>query len=247
MTDISSTARYLWERGWAERNAGNFSVNVTRYFTARETERFSEYPFDPLPREYPLLAGHLLLVSGTGCRMRDLAVNPPLHTCFVYISGSGAAYHIISENQEGIPVLPTSELATHLAVQHMLLHSKAGESVVLHAHVTDLIALTHLPQFRSADAINRMLAKVHPEIGLFLPEGAGYIPFTTPGTENMASATLKGFGSHKAVIWERHGAMAIGRNLPEAFDHLDLLAKAAGIWFRCRSAGMEITPDPEEN
>ncbi len=235
-----STARYLWERGWAERNAGNFSVNVTPCFTAKETDRFSNYPVHPLPHEYPGLEKQVFLVSGTGSRMRDLALNPPLFTCFVYVGESGGACHIIGENQEGVGIRPTSELATHLAIQQMLIRTGAAEKAVLHAHVTELIALTHLPEFRSESAINEMLEKMHPEIGMFLPAGAGFIPFDLPGSESLAAATLQGFGNRKAVIWERHGCMAVGNDLPEAFDHLDLLAKAARIWFLCRNAGKEI-------
>ena len=28
---VAEVAGYLWERGWAERNGGNISVNVTPY------------------------------------------------------------------------------------------------------------------------------------------------------------------------------------------------------------------------
>ena len=54
--ELSEVASFLCERGWAERNAGNISVNITSFFPGKEIDRFSTYPFLPLPRDYPGLA-----------------------------------------------------------------------------------------------------------------------------------------------------------------------------------------------
>ena len=238
---ISAVAQYLWDRGWAERNAGNFSVNVTHLFQEKELDRLSTYPFYPLSRHYPDLARKLFLISGTGTRMRDLASNPLENICFVYISDSGSAFHIIDDHRDEPAVKPTSELATHLAVQQQFIHRKSPEKVVLHAHVTELVALTQLPQFTSGEAINSLLWGMHPETVLFLPDGAGFIPFRQPGSETIAMASIREFEKHAVVIWEKHGCLAVGSTMAEAFDYLDLLAKAARIWFMCKSAGF----DPE--
>ena len=32
LMQVAGVAQYLWDRGWAERNAGNFSINVTGFF-----------------------------------------------------------------------------------------------------------------------------------------------------------------------------------------------------------------------
>lgn len=242
---IQQIAQYLWERGWAERNAGNFSIGVTEFFTEKELDRLSEYPFSPLTKRYPNLAGKLFILSGTGTRMRDMAGNPAENVCFVYLNETGSTCHIIDQNPEKCPVRPTSELATHLAVQQHLSEHKASEKVVIHAHVTELIALTQLPRFTSEEAVNTLLWGMHPETLLFLPDGVGFIPFNLPGSENIAMATLKGFETHKVVLWEKHGCMAVGNSLPEAFDHLDILAKSAKIYFLAKSTGMEpqgLTP-----
>ena len=238
-TQVGTIARYLWDRGWAERNAGNFSINVTGFFSDRELDHLSSYPFFPLSKQYPGLVRTLFLLSGTGTRMRDVVENPTEHICFVYISDSGSAYHIISENQGNTAVKPSSELATHLAIQQQLLQKKSTEKVVLHAHVTELIALTQLSPFTTEAAVNSLLWGMHPETLLFLPDGVGYIPYILPGTENIAMATVRGFEKHKVVLWEKHGCMAVGKSLSEAFDNLDILAKSARIYFQCKSTGME--------
>ncbi len=237
--EIAGIAQYLWDRGWAERNAGNFSINVTGFFHEKELDRLSAYPFYPLSKRYGDLSRKLFLVSGTGTRMRDTAKHPAENTCFIYISDSGTAYHIIDENQEKTSLLPTSELATHLAIQQQLQQKKSSEKVVLHAHVTELIALTQIAAYTSEDAINLLLWGMHPETLLFLPEGIGFIPFNLPGSENIAHASAKGFEKHKVIVWEKHGCMAIARSLSEAFDNLDILAKSSKIYFQCKSAGTE--------
>ena len=236
---IAVISQILWDRGWAERNAGNFSINVSGLFTSKELDRLSFYPFFPLSKRYPELDRTVFLLSGTGTRMRDMAINPVENVCCVYISDSGSAYHIIDENPEGTSAKPTSELATHLAIQQQLLQKKSLEKVVLHAHVTELVALTQLAPFTSEKAVNSLLWGMHPETILFLPDGVGFIPYTIPGTENIAMATLKGFENHKVVLWEKHGCMTVARTLSEAFDNLDILAKSAKIYFLCKSTGQE--------
>jgi rhamnulose-1-phosphate aldolase len=236
---IAAVARILWERGWAERNAGNFSINVTGLFSAKELDCLSFYPFFPLAKRYPDLDRSLFLISGTGTRMRDMANSPVENVCFVYVSDSGTTYRIIEDDPEGTSAKPTSELPTHLAIQQQLLQKKTMETVVLHAHVTELIALTQLTPFTSETAINSLLWGMHPETILFLPDGVGFIPYTIPGTENIAVATLKGFEKHKVVLWEKHGCMTVAKSLSEAFDNLDILAKSAKIYFLCKSSGQE--------
>jgi rhamnulose-1-phosphate aldolase len=239
LSELGDVAGYLWNRGWAERNAGNFSVNVTALFTDRELERLAGYPFQPLSRQYSGTGRTLYLMSATGTRMRDLAANPAENVCFVFISPSETAYHIITCGEDSSSLKPTSELATHLAIQQMLMRDRPTASVVLHAHVTQLIALTHLEAFRSEETINALLWGMHPETILFIRNGIGYLPFMVPGTDQIAAATVRKLGNHDAVLWENHGCLAIGPTPGDAFDILDLLAKQATLYFLCRSAGKD--------
>ena len=36
IADVAEVSGYLWQRGWAERNGGNISVNVTDLLTDEE-------------------------------------------------------------------------------------------------------------------------------------------------------------------------------------------------------------------
>jgi rhamnulose-1-phosphate aldolase len=237
--EIGRVAGYLWERRWSERNAGNISVNITSFFTHKELGKFSTYPFLPLPREYSGLKRQLLLVSAAGSRMRDIARDPLEDICLVYISDSSTAYHIIVPEKAAKDLMPTSELPTHLAVHEMLCLKKSPEKALVHSHVTELIALTHNPRFNSASSITNILWKMHPETVMLQSKGYGFVPFTVPGTEKIANMTTRCFEHNPVVVWEKHGAMAIGKTVSDAFDELDLAAKAAGIYLSCSQAGMD--------
>jgi len=41
------------------------------------------------------------------------------------------------------------------------------------------------------------------------------------------------------VIWEKHGAFAIGETVSDAFDMIDILSKSAQIWFMAMQSGNE--------
>jgi rhamnulose-1-phosphate aldolase len=237
--ELSRVAGYLWDRKWAERNAGNISVNITSFFSGKELDKFSTYPFLPLPREYAGLNRQLLLVTAAGSRMRDIARDPLEEVCLVYISDSSTAYHIIVPEKTEKDLMPTSELPTHLAIHEMLCRTNATEKALVHSHVTELITLTHNPRFDSAEALTGILWKMHPETVMLQPRGYGFVPHTIPGTEKIASLTARCFEQNQVVVWEKHGAMAIGKTISEAFDELDLTAKAAGIYLSCSRTGAE--------
>jgi rhamnulose-1-phosphate aldolase len=237
--EVADVAKYFWERGWAEKNAGNISVNVTGMVSPSVLSRLPSFPFQPLPKAFPALEKSVFLVTVTGSRMRDLAKNPSESLCFAYISESGSAYHIISASEDPVEIKPTSELVTHLSIHQMLIQKGRPEKAIVHTHATELIALTQFPWLKSAATLNKILFGMHPETVTYLPEGAGFIPFSLPGTDQIAQASVKALSSCRVVLWEKHGCIAIGPSVSEAFDNIDLVVKPVKTWFLCKSAGME--------
>jgi len=71
---------------------------------------------------------------------------------------------------------------------------------------------------------------MHTETKLFIPSGIGLIPLREPGSAELASLTHQKLRDHQVVLWKNHGCMAIGRNVNHAFDKIDLMNKAAGIY-----------------
>ena len=57
--EIADVSGYMWERGWAERNAGNFTVDVTNLLP-QDMKNGSQFLFVPLTIAQPELAGRSL-------------------------------------------------------------------------------------------------------------------------------------------------------------------------------------------
>jgi rhamnulose-1-phosphate aldolase len=118
-----------------------------------------------------------------------------------------------------------------------LIRHSAPEKVILHTHPDELIALTHIPDYLDETVLNRILWGMIPEVKVFVPEGIGFVPYQLPGSEALAEATIKSLDAHKIVLWEKHGCLATGTNIVEAFDSIDVLNKAAKIFLLCKNAG----------
>ena len=83
---VAETAGYLWTKGWAERNGGNITVNVTEYVDdgMRELPAISEA--FPIGVELPHLKECWFYCKGTQKRMRDLARDPMANGSIIRIT-----------------------------------------------------------------------------------------------------------------------------------------------------------------
>jgi rhamnulose-1-phosphate aldolase len=243
--DISGIAGYIAQRGWAEANAGNISFNVTDLLKKKTDSNKSEA--GKFKKEYKYLKNSYIWVTGAGVRMRDLALDAGNLSLIINILEDGISYKIykISEfikinrplKKDLYPVIyPTSELPTHLSIHNFLCERKMKEKIILHTHPTELIALTQIKKYKNTDKINKILWGMHPELKIFLPEGAGFVPYTLPGTEKIAELTIKAFENHRLVLWEKHGCIAIAENIVKAYDITETITKSAKIYFMCKSA-----------
>lgn len=238
---VAEVANYLWQNGWAERNAGNISVNVDEYL---EDNIFDpdEYPRFELEASCPELANRYFFVTGTGKRMRDLARNPQKNAVLIRITGDGKAYHMFSRHKHEVDQFrPTSELPTHLGIHQLIAQRGSHEKVVIHTHANELVALTHSPDYKSTEKINKVIWGMHPESMVFIPKGVGFVPYILPGTQEIAKETIMKLKDHDIILWEKHGIFAIGPSVFDTFDSIDIVCKSAKIWFLCKSAGF----DPE--
>lgn len=237
--DVSELANYLWQRGWAERNAGNISVNLDT--SIKEAfQATDQYPLFKLDRKYDALAGGTFFVTGTGKRMRDLARNPMKNACILKLAPTGDQYHIISRNKKNLyDFRPTSELPTHLAIHEQLVKSGSPFRAVVHTHPNELVAMTQIREFQDQATLNRTLWGMHPEAIVFVPRGLALIPYILPGTEQIAGATLERMVDSDVLMWEKHGTFALGEDVLDAFDKIDIMAKSARIFFMVRQAGYE--------
>ncbi|MFA6034085.1 MAG: rhamnulose-1-phosphate aldolase [Myxococcota bacterium] len=240
LSELSETSALLWNKGWAEANAGNVSIDVTDTLPDMDGSRFLDgVSVSMNGLAYPGLAGRCFLVSGSGCRFRDIARDPESGTCVIQLSSDGREYRMLSGCAAGKqPFKPTSELPTHLMLHSHMRANTPDEKVVLHTHPTELVALSHLKRFSSEASLNKALWGMLPEVKVLVPRGVGVTGYMLPGSVGLARATAGKFEEgFRAVIWEKHGCLAAAKDIVTAFDRIDALNKGAQVLLHCISAG----------
>lgn len=237
IAEIAEVAGYLWQKGWAERNGGNITLNITDMIEDSFADQSPVNAKYPIGKNLSYLKGCYFYCKGTNKRMRDLAKYPMENGSVIRIDEDGSGYDIIAD----FPILPTSELPAHLSIHNYLLEIGSDYRVVLHTHPTELIALTHNFSFLGKNVLSRLLWGMIPEARLFCPKGIGIAPYQKPGSVELANETLEQLKSHDIVLWEKHGICAVGKTILEVFDEVDTLSKSAQIYLCARSMGF----DPE--
>ena len=230
---IAEVAGYLWQNGWAERNGGNITVNVTRFIDDEVRQMPAISDVKPIGVALPQLKGAYFYCKGTGKRMRDLARWPMQNGSVIRILDDCASYVIIADN----PVMPTSELPSHLTVHNHLLEKGSPYNATVHTHPIELVAMSHNREMLGKDVLTNILWSMIPETKAFCPLGLGIIPYKLPGSVELADATLSELDDYDVVLWEKHGVFAQGLDVMDAFDQIDVLSKAARIYVNARAMG----------
>lgn len=233
---VAEVAGYLWQKGWAERNGGNITVNITEYIDDAIRALPAISPVYPIGATLPHLKGCYFFCKGTNRRMRDLARWPMENGSFIRILDDCASYVIIADS----PVKPTSELPSHLAVHNYLIAKGSPYKASLHTHPINLIALTHSQQWMEKDVATKMLWSMIPETKAFCPRGLGMVPYLLPGSNELAEATISTIDEdYDVVMWEKHGVFAVDTDIMAAFDQVDVLDKSALIYIASKNMGFE--------
>jgi len=126
----------------------------------------------------------------------------------------------------------STELRMHLAAYA----ARPEVMACVHAHPITAVALT--------------VAGVPPPDDL-VPEAAvtlgpiALARFAVPGTDEVPASLAPYFAGHETFLLERHGALALGRTLAEAFDRMETLERVARIALAARLLG-SCTPLPAE-
>jgi rhamnulose-1-phosphate aldolase len=255
---VARTSRDLWLRGWAERNAGNLSLRLSPDDLAGVDLR--EGAWTDLAVHLPELAGDRLLLTATGSYFRELARDPDRNLGVVEVDGNGRRYRVVWGYRNGGG--PTSELLPHLRIHAGRIRTgqEAGRAV-LHTHPTNLIALTYaLPL--TTHTLTRLLWEMHTECIVVFPEGCGFLDWRLPGSDDQARATAEQFEKRALVVWQHHGAVALGADFESAFGLVETAEKAAEIYLKLAALGpvkqrltgvqlraladtFEVAPDPE--
>ncbi|MCD8029275.1 MAG: rhamnulose-1-phosphate aldolase [Bacteroides sp.] len=233
IADVAEVAGYLWQKGWAERNGGNITINITDAVDAEICALPAISDRMPIGKELPHLKGRYFFCKGTNKRMRDLARRPMDNGAMIRICDDCASYEIIADH----PVKPTSELPAHLSMHNYLIGKGSSYKAAIHTHPIDLVAMTHHAPFLEKDVLTRLLWSMIPETRAFCPRGLGIVPYQLPSSIELADATIDQLEEYDVVMWEKHGVCAVGEDIMEAFDSIDTLSKSAQIYLTARSMG----------
>ncbi|MDX8338900.1 rhamnulose-1-phosphate aldolase [Draconibacterium sp. IB214405] len=237
LESVAEIAGYLWNKEWIEKSSGNISIDFTGLFSATALKAVGEeFPYE-FPKE---AAGKILFVTGSGCHLRHLVYKAEEVSAIIFINETATAYSILWGGKKA-GFKPTSELRAHLKIHLFNEVNNTGRKAVVHAHPTELVVLSHHKLFKDEAAFNHALWKMCPEIKLYVPHGISCTNYARYGTETLADLTLAGLKTNDVVLWEKHGALATGADLEEAFDYLDVANKGARLLLLAWSSGF----DPE--
>jgi rhamnulose-1-phosphate aldolase len=238
LAGAAEVAQLLWEKGWAERNAGNLSFDVTDLVPAADGAGDSAAATQ-LPRPFPELSGRRILVTAAGSRMREIAQDPDRFCGVLQCSSDGSLHQVAWEGRGAGAFVPTSELPSHLAIYAALRRRRSPHRAIVHTHPTELLALSLEPGIGDEARFNRLLWSLHPETVVIVPSGVAVVPYVMPGSVEQGMAAGRAMETHDVALWLKHGAVAVGEDFGAAFDLLDTVNKAAQLLLLCRAAGYE--------
>jgi rhamnulose-1-phosphate aldolase len=233
-----------WRHGWHEANGGNLSYRLTfEEITAIAPEFSYERPWTTLGCEDAQLTGSFLLVTGAGQQFRDVSNDPNHALGIIEIDTSGSAWRIVWGLEDG--GRPTSELTAHYLDYCACSRAKdRARHVIYHAHTPQLVAMSLLvsPDSRM---VSRLLWKSMTECIMVIPAGVGVVPWTMPGSFELADHTAKLMETFDAVLWAQHGMVVAGLDFSTAFGLMHTLEKTASIYLSARAAYAGSSDLPE--
>ena len=232
---VAEVAGYLWQKGWAERNGGNITINVSEYMDDEIRALPAISDVYPIGVTLPFLKGCYFYCKGTNMRMRDLARSPMENGSIIRILDDCASYVIIAD----AVIKPTSELPSHLSVHNELLRKGSPYRAAVHTHPIELIAMSHHRKFLEKDLLSRLLWSMIPETKAFCPRGLGIVPYMLPGSQKLADSTIQELADYDVVMWEKHGVFAVDVDVMQAFDQIDVLNKSALIYIAAKNMAFE--------
>lgn len=206
LDSIGKAGQRLDEIGACEGAAGNISVCLG--WPVEFREKFPQEEQINLPIPVPELAGSSLLVTSSGCRLRDISCDPLANLSALMVNPDGlTARQFTSPHKLFARV--TSEFNSHLAVHRdQVQRGAVNFHAVIHAQPPYLTYLSHIPRYQEQAYLNRCLLRWQPETIINLPEGVGILPFMLPASTELMQATVENLRMHRVVVWSKHGVMA---------------------------------------
>ena len=210
----------------SEGAAGNISVYVGWPIEVRRRFPIAEEIALPVPA--PHLANGVVIVTGSGRRLREIESEPAANLGDVRVSPDGTS-GILHTATNRLFERVTSEWNSHLAV-HDDTVDRTGTNfhAVVHAQPPHLTYLSHIAEYRNEEYLNQRLLRWEPETIINLPAGVGALQFMLPGSAPLMEANVKSLRTHRIVLWAKHGVMARSDiSVKRAVDRIEYAETAA--------------------
>jgi rhamnulose-1-phosphate aldolase len=223
---MGESGRRVSDDDASEGAAGNISLCIGWPLEVRR--RFPVIEQITLPQTAPALAGKLLIVSGSGRRLRDIYKDPAANLGAVVIDDDGQTARLHTAPRCLFEHL-TSEFNSHLAVHNdQVAQTSTNFHALIHAQPLHLTYLSHIPAYRDQALMNQRLVRWEPETIVNLPEGIGVLPCQLPGSPVLMESTVAGLREHRVVLWSKHGVMARSDiSVTRAADRIEYVETAA--------------------
>ncbi|MEF2279449.1 class II aldolase/adducin family protein [Deinococcus sp. YIM 134068] len=226
ITSIGEAGHRVAAMDASEGGAGNLSVCLGWPVEVRR--RFPNGEDFTLPQPAPNLAGRVVLVTGSGRRLRDIRQDPEANLAAVVMGEDGRTARLYTSPRRLFERV-TSEFNSHLAVHDdQVGRSGTNFHAVVHAQPPHLTYLSHIAAYRDIRTLNEKLLRWQPETIVNLPEGVGVLPFILPGSPALMAANIEALREHRVVLWSKHGVMARSDvSITRAVDRVEYAETAA--------------------
>jgi rhamnulose-1-phosphate aldolase len=227
LADIGKAGRRLLQIDACEGAAGNISVYIGWPIDLQG--HFPAVEEIALPLTVPELTGASFVVSGSGCRLREILDDPLANLGAVVVNPGGQTASLFTHHRRAFERV-TSEFNSHLAVHRdQIKLTGTNFHAVVHAQPLHLTYLSHIARYREQDYLNHRLLLWQPELIVNLPCGLGVLPFLVPGSSDLMSATLEKLREHSLVVWSKHGVMArsdkAARRASDCIEYVETAAR----------------------
>jgi rhamnulose-1-phosphate aldolase len=233
---IGDAGRRMSEIDACEGAAGNISVCLRWEVDVRGL--FPTEEKITLPQPVPELAGATMIVSGSGCRLREIGDQPTANLACLVVDQGGVTASRFTAPQRLFKQV-TSEFNSHLAVHYdRVLATGTNFHALIHAQPPYLTFLSHIPRYQDAHPLNTRLLRWQPEAIINLPEGIGFALFKIPGSAGLVAMNVTKLRTHRIVVWSKHGVMACSdSSVQRAADRIEYAEAGAHYEYLNISAG----------
>ncbi|MDW5563841.1 MAG: class II aldolase/adducin family protein [Methanomassiliicoccus sp.] len=129
---------------------------------------------------------------------------------------------------------PSMETPFHTGIYRS--RPEVGAVIHLHPPSCTVLALLH----------RTLRPAITPEGVLVLGNFVPMIAYATPGSEELAQNIVTQLGTANSCLLESHGALAVGRDVMDAFGRMETMEYIASLQLRCESLGdLEDLPEEE--